>query len=266
VLKYLVTLFSVSVFSIDLPRVELGLATATFKTPHYPSSSQDRARSATIPIIIYRGDYLISDDDGIRSELADTNNYNFNLSFGVSFPADNSDNKARIGMPDIDWIFELGPAFEYFFQRKEDRQFSLRTGLRGAVTTDFGFTKYLGHVIHPILSYRKFFDDMKARISFRAGSIWANEGVQDNIFEIREKYTTNKRKRFNAKSGILESHIDMSFTYQFSNRFRMFSFIQRNFYNNPNNESFLYEVNEATSMGIGFIWMFYVSDTMVQRR
>ena len=95
---------------IEKPLWELGLGGGAVVQPHYPSSSEYHTRGLGLPYVVYRGDILrIGDGGGTRAVAAENANYELSLSLNAAFDADSDNNELRTGMPDLDFIFEVGP-------------------------------------------------------------------------------------------------------------------------------------------------------------
>lgn len=97
-----------------LSELEIGLGYGFGSIADYPASDEYSQRSLLLPLIIYRGDVLKSDqEEGTRAELFKSREIEINLSFGAHFNNDSDDNKARQGMSDLNYIFETGPSLNY---------------------------------------------------------------------------------------------------------------------------------------------------------
>ena len=120
-IKYLLIAFIVSV-STDIaaqqeialeedmrPVWEVGVLAAAFNSPEYPAAGQNQTNTIPAPYFIYRGETLrIGDGSIARAVAIDKSWYELDLSLAGSFNANSEDNEARAGMPDLDFIFELG--------------------------------------------------------------------------------------------------------------------------------------------------------------
>lgn len=256
-----------SVFAKELPLYEFGVGGGVFNTPHYPGSDQRQQRELFIPIFRYRGKILKADKGGMRAEFIKTDKYLMDLSFSAAFPANSKDNKAREGMPDLDWIGEIGPRFKiHLIKDSGDSQvLDLNLQLRAVLSTDFNSITYKGNVFHPVLKFRKWnLFNKKLSLSLSYGVIWSDEKIMDYFYEVDTNYVTETRKRFNAKAGLIEQHIDLSISYKVTENLSIFSFMQNNYYSQATNKtSPLHLKDETTSYAIGVSWYLYQSDEMV---
>lgn len=122
-----------------LPLYELGIGGAGAMLPDYPGSNQDHFQSLPFPYAIYRGEILRSERRGspharfFKSDIIEVN-----MSASAGLPADSSRNEARQGMPNLDWLGELGPRVGVRMNRWENGAvLKLGFAVRGVLSTDF---------------------------------------------------------------------------------------------------------------------------------
>ena len=96
------------------PLFEVRLVSAGAYLPDYPGSKQSHASGLALPYFAYRGRVLRSDEKGaLRGRLIKTERVELDLSFDGAFSSDSGENDARRGMPDLDWMGEVGPRVEW---------------------------------------------------------------------------------------------------------------------------------------------------------
>ncbi|MGQ8366550.1 MipA/OmpV family protein [Glaciecola sp. 1036] len=101
------------------PLWEFGVAGGVGDTPNYPASSERNFIALAAPYFVYRGEILRIGDGGVRAVVVDDERWELDFSFGGAFNADSEDDSVRAGMPELDYLFEVGPLFE----RKNTLQF-----------------------------------------------------------------------------------------------------------------------------------------------
>ncbi len=122
------------------PLWELGVAAGVGSLPDYPAADQNHVRALALPFIRYRGDILRSDEKGlVRGRFIRTPDVEFDISLNGSFPARSDKNTARAGMPDIDWLGEVGPRLEWTVARAagDIARVTLELPVRTVWSTDF---------------------------------------------------------------------------------------------------------------------------------
>ncbi|MEO0996914.1 MAG: MipA/OmpV family protein, partial [Pseudomonadota bacterium] len=92
---------------------ELGAGIGGAVTPAYPGSSETTTRVLPLPIVAYRGRFLRAGDGSVVSgRLFRNERLEFDVSLTGSFDADSDDVDVRAGMPDLGFLFEVGPELE----------------------------------------------------------------------------------------------------------------------------------------------------------
>ena len=141
------------------PVWEAGAFVAAFNSPEYPGAGQSQTNVVPAPYFIYRGKTLrIGEGSIVRAVAIDESWYELDLSLAASFGADSDDNEARAGMPDLDFIFELGPQlkmrmskFEFVDHGKGELFLNLQA--RAVFSTDFSGLDHRGYVFQPEIRY-----------------------------------------------------------------------------------------------------------------
>jgi MipA family protein len=187
---------------------EVGIAAGVGQFPDYPGSNQARSRALVLPYGVYRGSILRSDQkEGTRARIIRNEDIDFDFSASGSFPASSSDNEARRGMPDLDWLGELGPRIEIIAKRWDGKaKLRFLLPLRAVFSTNFsnlihrGFTLIPGIAldlhhfpVHQWTTYLKFqgsfIDDKLARY----------------FFEVEPHYALADRPAYSPSMGFLET-------------------------------------------------------------
>jgi hypothetical protein len=89
---------------------EFGAGGGAFYNPKYPASSEGRVFGLVLPFVVYRGEtFRIGDGGGARAIIIENETFEIDFSFDAALPSDSEDNSARIGMPELDFLGEIGP-------------------------------------------------------------------------------------------------------------------------------------------------------------
>ena len=199
----------------DKPKWELGIGIGGLSLPHYRGSDQRADYFSPIPYIRYNGKRLKVDREGGRFYFYNSEDIKIDVSMAFALQVDSDDNRARVGMPDLDNIIELGPRFQYNLYQSEDKnvRFRFALPLRTAYATDFRRTKNIGWVLSPYLQLRYFNAGWESAIS--AGPTWANEEYHDYFYEVASQYATGIRPTYNAQAGYSGSRITITLSKRF---------------------------------------------------
>lgn len=197
----------------DLPRWEAGVSTVTLYAPDYRGADQMRVRPLVLPYAMYRGDVIRADRDGLRAHLLDGQRTQFTISAGLGLPVNSDRNEARRGMPEIDWVLELGPALNVALATSENgrNDLQLRLPVRAAFAVDGGFD-YVGAVFGPNL--RATFRDVPwaggAQLRFSTGPSFSTGDYHRFYYGVAPVYATAARPAYEPRAGY--SGWDLSFS------------------------------------------------------
>lgn len=196
------------------PLVEAGIFGGGALLPDYPAAGQSHLRGLALPWLIYRGDLLRSDDRGLRGRVYNDRDLEFTLNANGALGSRSSDNSAREGMPDLDWLGEIGPSLRWVAWRDAtDRtRLTLESPIRAVFSTDFSRVRYRGYVVAPEIAVERaglFRAGARARIGF--GPVFASGGLMDYWYRVEERYSRPGRPAYDAAGGYLGLRLQLSY-------------------------------------------------------
>jgi outer membrane scaffolding protein for murein synthesis (MipA/OmpV family) len=253
---------------------EVGVFAAAFSSPEYPAAGQRQTNVIPAPYFIYRGETLrIGDGSIARAVAIDKSWYELDLSLAGSFNANSEDNEARVGMPDLDFIFELGPQLsvrlsKFEFEQHGKAELFLNLQARAAFSTDFsGFNKR-GYVFQPEFSYRqRGWLSEKTALSVRVSPTWATEKLHDYFYQVDSDFVTETRSAYDAKSGYLGTDLSVGLSFNATEDIRIFTFARASLHSGAANEdSPLFMEKSTYSYGVGMVWRLWESEERVAGR
>lgn len=257
---------------------ELGIGGGAFYNPKYPASSEGRFFSLALPFVVYRGEtFRIGDGGGARAVVIENETFEVDFSFGVALPSDSEDNSARVGMPELDFLGEIGPQMifmlgNYDFDKNADGEnmgtnlgkgrLDFRLQARAVFSTDFSRIDGRGYIFEPQISYQHRglkHEDTAFNISF--GMIFATEETHDYFYEVSPEFATAARPAYDAKAGYLGSELTLGLSFRVSENVRAFVGGSAQFHSlAANKDSPLFEKEVTYSIGTAFVWRLYKSD------
>lgn len=242
------------------PRWEAGLGGGYIEGFDYPASAQNNYFGGLLPFVVYRSEKLRFTGRGISAIALEDSRFKLDVSMAVSLNADSEGNTLRAGMPDLDYLFELGPqlVMRVIDSRSESGRTRLNWSnrLRGVVSTDFGSLNGRGWVLQSQFQWRRenlFRNklDLFATLSFT----WASENLQDYFYQVGADQTTSFRPAYDASGGYLSTTLFAGFGWSPVQDIRLFVGInQGHFGNSANKESPLFETDASTGIALGLVW------------
>lgn len=251
------------------PLWEFGLGGGVLEVANYPASSERNFIAIAAPYVVYRGDvFRVGGGGGARAVVIEEGDFEVDLSFGGAFAADSDDNTARDDMPELDFLFEVGPQFiytlkDFAFDDGGNARLNARLQTRAVFSTDFGRIDHRGYVVESTLSYQQRGVWLeKTGLNLSISAIYASEKLQDYFYQVDAEFATDTRAAFDAKSGYLGSELSIGFSFPIAKNARGFIGGGAQFHQGAANEdSPLYEDDITFSIAAGFVWRLYESET-----
>ncbi|MGQ7845545.1 MipA/OmpV family protein [Granulosicoccus sp. 3-233] len=252
------------------PVWEFGIGGGYFSGFDYPASSDSNRRGIALPFFVYRGPQWRFGGGGIRAVAIEQPRIKLDLSMGGSLNANSQGNSAREGMPDLDFLFEIGPQLEVgLLDRTMPSggrvQLRFSAELRAVMSTDFRRMDGRGVVLEAGfgVNYRNFRQsgiDLLAALQ----STYASERLQDYFYEVAPVHATEARPRFDAQGGYLESGLFAGIGLTPHRNLRLFMGVFSGWFDGARNEdSPLFETETSTGFAVGLVWTLKKSRRMV---
>jgi hypothetical protein len=193
--------------------------------PDYPGAEESDLTLLPIPIPVYRGSFLSFGenlDQIARGDITETRRLRIGIDLDFTFGEDSSEIAARHGMPDLDFLIEIGPELEIRLSDRtlERGEFFLAWQLRAGISLDgLDSSSSRGFALSPEFEYRR--DQVLGGdnlLSLRFRPTWASEDYMDYYYEVDPQYATLNRPTFDAQSGYLGSRITAALTRQINEK------------------------------------------------
>ena len=195
----------------EFPLWEAGAGIAVIDFPDYRGSDERQTYVLPIPYLVYRGEILKADRDGLRGQFFKNDRLDLHLSLNGSVPVDSTDNSARSGMPDLDPTLEIGARLDITLLRRHDRSMEVTLGvpLRTVIAADFPHSRNIGWVFEPQLNvdFRDNWPGQGWNLGFAAGPLFGDRRYHNYFYGVAPEFATPQRPAFNAEGGYAGSQI-----------------------------------------------------------
>jgi outer membrane protein len=250
------------------PKIEAGIGAFGLDIPNYPGAASNTLRYIPFPWIIYRSDFLHSDEEGTRAKLFYSKHFEIGLSGGLNFPIESNENAARSGMPDTDILVGIGPALLFrIIQGHDTHRLTAGLGLRVnlSVNEQWSFTDQ-GWIVEPNIRYWATLSDKITLFSALSFS-YADRRYNSFFYEVPFEFTNSNRDTFKTEEGMVDIAGSLGFSIEYSEKLIFFA---GQFFSNlstaANKNSPLVENTHTSGYVVGFRWQFYESEEMVTRK
>jgi outer membrane scaffolding protein for murein synthesis (MipA/OmpV family) len=195
---------SVAAHAEEKPLWEFGLGVGALSFPDYRGSDETSVYPVPIPYIVYRGEFLKADRDGVRGELFNRDIAELSISVNGTIPVNSEDNAARRGMPDLEPTLEVGPSLDLHLWRSGDRDLKLDLvlPLRAPVTIESS-PKSIGWLFSPRVNLD--IEDIGGEDGWSfgvgVGATYADRRYHKYFYDVAPRYATAQRLAYQSDSG-----------------------------------------------------------------
>jgi len=251
----------------EAPLWEAGAGLAVLNFPDYRGSDQRRTTILPFPYVVYRGEYLRADEQGLRGLFYKSDRTELNISINGAIPVDSENNDARRGMPDLDPTLEVGPTLNVALWRSSDtrRRLELRLPLRAVFATDFSHIKHQGWVFQPNLNLdvKDFMGNPGWNFGLMGGPLFSDRSYNHYFYAVDPAYATATRPTYSAREGYAGAQLTASLSKRYRN-FWVGGFVRADtlrgavFENSP-----LVKDQQYIAVGVAMAWILGTSKTTV---
>lgn len=187
--------------------LELGVGFGGGYSPDYPAAEQGRIHYVPFPVLYFHGQILRSDrEDGARARVVNKPRFGIDFSGSGNFPIKSSDNRAREGMPDLEWLLEMGPRGYIRLLDTRGQYWRVFLATRAALTTDLKKVRGRGFVFAPGMSFEhKKLWRPEISVFHKLSSEFATREYGDYFYSVDAASARVGRPEYNAVAGYLGS-------------------------------------------------------------
>lgn len=238
-----------------LPLWEVGLAGGFAATPSYPAAAERTSRALALPYLVYRGEVLRADREGVGARLIYTRDVEFDIGLAASLPSRSTDSPARTGMPDLGTLIEVGPRLKWIVARPAPgSRLQIELPLRAVLEFNSG-VKRQGLVFEPELKYEKHDANDDLRLNASASLVLGDRSLNSYFYGVTPEYSTTLRPAYEAQAGLIATRLSLSGSKKLNPDIRLFGFVRFESYAGAANlNSPLYRQSTGTSVGLAFAW------------
>ena len=213
-------------FADELPRLELGIGVAGISVPDYRGSSVQRSYVLPLPYVVYRGEKIRADRDGIRGLLFKSRRLELNASIGGYIPVDSEGNPQREDMPDLDSTVEIGPSLNLNLSDSGPRGPRFRMPLRAVVSIGRDGMSHVGWRLHPVLELPIREPLAGFAVKMQIGPQFADSAYHDYYYSVTDVDVRPDRPAFSSSAGYSGLSLQFSATRRISKRWWLGAFVR----------------------------------------
>jgi MipA family protein len=250
----------------ELPRWELGVGLGALSLPDYRGSDESSHRAVPLPYFVYRLEWLTADREGLRADFYKSDAFEVTLSFSGFAPFFSNDNMAREGMPDLNYMVELGPSLDVRLWRSAggDHRLGLVLPVRAAIELERGL-RYQGWTFTPRLAWTyQPSNHSDWKLIVQAGLLYGSQRYNQYFYSVDDQYATASRPAYQATSGYAGAMAQVALSRRFGD-FRIIGFLRGDNLDGATFEdSPLVKTRNNLTAGFFLTWTFMESEDRVQ--
>lgn len=239
-----------------LPKWELGVGFGGQVLNDYRGSKESQVQAYPFPFLVYRGDFIKADRNGLRGEFLSNDRVEVNLSGEMALNGNSDDNELRRGMPELESAFELGPSVNINLSGEDfNHGWQLRLPIRAVFTVGEQGLHFRGYNFNPRFSYTEpnIFAGWRARVS--VGALFGSESYHDYYYSVESRYVTDLRAEYVADSGFSGYYFKTSMSQRRGNFWFGLSLRYDNLAGATFEDSPLVETNDYFAMSFAVAWL-----------
>lgn len=247
-------------------KLEVGIGAFAMHLPQYLGSDQTDSYVVPLPYIYYLDDDVKIDRNQFTAKLWQENHFYLDISASGGVKVNSEDNAARTDMPDLDWVFELGPSIKYYFSGdpQQSSYFYAEFFTRKATATDFSSFTDVGWRYGPSITYQKGFSNAginqgngEFEFTVRANANFSDDKSLNYYYGVSSQYQNSARPAYQSDGGYAGSDISIGLTYKVNDwwlgGFARYYYLSGAEYDT----SPLVKQHSNWSLGFGLAWIFY---------
>jgi outer membrane scaffolding protein for murein synthesis (MipA/OmpV family) len=235
----------------------LGLGAGVFDYNLYPGSKATNRFVIPAPYFTFRSPKL-EIDRGIKGFLYQYESVVLDISADFALPADSDDTLVRKGMPDLDFMVQLGPSLEFLLNDSSKSYFDIRFELpvRAAFVTDVSYLHNIGYILEPRFSFnhRRL---SRTGLSHKAtiGLKFATRKFHAYYYDVAPEFSNATRPAYNSDAGFSGSFIKYRISYRSTNFVYWIFLRYQSLHGAVFEDSPLVLHDDDHFVGLGFAWI-----------
>jgi outer membrane scaffolding protein for murein synthesis (MipA/OmpV family) len=236
----------------------MGLGLGVFEYHFYPGAKKTKQLIFPVPYFTYRSPSF-EIHRGFKSFLYHGETVVLDVSADFGLPVDSDDTLARQGMPDLDFVLQLGPSLEFLLNDRKNSYFDMRfeLPLRIAIASDFSYVENIGYLIEPKFSFNHRRQNGKG-IAQKAsiGLKFATQDYHAYYYNVSDEFANATRTTFKSNSGFGGSFAKYRISYK-TDDYIYWAFMRyQSLRGAVFEDSSLVLKKDYFFVGLGFSWLF----------
>jgi outer membrane protein len=184
---------------------EVGIGLGAVHFPDYTGAAARRTVVLPFPYVVVHSRRLDVDRNRVRGKLFKDGRFSLDMDFGGAVSVDSSRDAERQGMPDLDWMGEVGPALRYhaWLYAPEGDALDVVLPLRIATSVHALSFHHRGWVAAPRIEWSKRIPVPQGKLTWDSSltAVFVDRGYAGYYYGVAPQYATAVRPAYAAPGG-----------------------------------------------------------------
>ncbi|MFA6237746.1 MAG: MipA/OmpV family protein [Bacteriovorax sp.] len=248
------------VTEIQKKELEWGAGLLNIYANHYRGSDQWKHWIFPIPYFSYASEHLEAEPSFVRGIFFHNEWFAFKLSLMAGLNVESKDNRARQGMPSLDYTFEAGPMLLFHLWKSQNKEMVLNFEwpIRKIFATDLSYLSQVGVYTVPYfnLIHTATPEVWNWSSEFSLGPMFGDRKYHEYFYNVDQQYASATRPVYRARGGYSGFQTNLVLNKRLKH-FVLIPFFRWDYLEKAAfAESPLVKVKNYGLAGLGFFWVF----------
>ena len=184
---------------------ELGVGIGSVRYSVYDGAAESQYLTVPFPYVVYHAPHLSVTNNRVRGIVFARSNWSLDVDFSGQPYVQSDRTRERVGMPDLQWLGEVGPALRYMAWESGSQltELDLVLPLRAAVSAQGLSLHHRGAVFAPRLELDHDLSDEPEHFDWDASltAVYDDKGYDQYYYGVTPEFATAARPAYDASGG-----------------------------------------------------------------
>lgn len=191
--------------TLSQKKFEWGAGLLSIYGNHYRGSDQAKSWILPVPYFTYNSERIEAESSFIRGIFAHNKWFAFKLSLLLGLKVESKQNRAREGMPGLDYTVEAGPMVVFHLWQSEDKELliNFEVPARESFATNLHYLKRVGFFTVPYLNiiHSPSPSTWKWKSEISVSPMFADKKFHQYFYGVDQQYVRIDRPYYHARGG-----------------------------------------------------------------
>lgn len=196
--------------------LELGVGVGFVRYPDYPGAIETRDLALPFPYVVFQNPHLSVNNNRVRGIVLATSNWSLDVDFSGQPYVESDRTRERLGMPDLQWLGQAGPAFRYLAWQDASGETELDAVMpvRVAVGAEGLTLTHRGAVFAPRLELDHNLPDGPDHLNWDVNltAVFDDRGYDQYYYGVAPGFATASRPAYAAPGGYAGYRVELGFS------------------------------------------------------